>query len=115
MNVQHGVMRGCAQHLLSCAEGCHTYDMGSAAPEDPPSVTASRQQGVRLIGQWVNEYNRAKATVPLSNAADLFELSYSLGGYTDAVPGLLGDGNSANQELLESSASFGNGQFALLG
>ncbi|KAL3145923.1 hypothetical protein ABBQ38_015287 [Trebouxia sp. C0009 RCD-2024] len=96
-------------------EGCHTYDMGSAAPEDPPSVTASREEGVRLIRQWVDEYNTAKASVPLSNAADLFDLSYSLGGYIDAVPDILGSQSPENQESLEPSSSLSNGQSALLG
>lgn len=108
-------MHGFAQDLLPHAEGCHTYDMGSAAPEDPPSVTASRKEGVRLIRQWVDEFNTAKATVPLSNAADLFDLSYSLGGYTDAVPDILGGQDPTTQESLELSSSFSNGQAAMLG
>ena len=108
-------MIGFVHDLLPCAEGCHSYDMGPALPEDPPSVTASREEGVRLIRQWVDEYNRAKTTVPLSNAADLFELSYALGGYTDVVPDLLGGQIPENQESLEASASLSNGRFALLG
>ena len=115
MKLHEHVMLGVTHEVLPCAEGCHAYDMGSATPEDPPSVTASREEGVRLIRQWVDEYNRAKATVPLSNAADLFELSYSLGGYTDVVPDLLGSQIPENQESLEPSSSLTNGQFALLG
>ena len=71
--------------LMLLAEGCHAYDFGSADPADPPSVGAARAQGAKLIGQWVDAFNQAKATLPLSNAADLFALSYSLGGYTQVV------------------------------
>ena len=90
--------------------------MGSALPEDPPSVTSARDQGAKMISQWVDQYNRAKMTVPLSNAADLFELSYSLGGYTSIVNDTLaGSGSFTSQQSLEPLANVSTGQFALLG
>lgn len=81
------------------AEGCHAYDFGPAYPEDPPSVGAARTQGATLIGQWVDAYNKAKTTVPLSNAADLFELSYSLGGYTQVVNDTLSGSQAFTSQL----------------
>lgn len=105
-----------AQGVLSLAEGCHAYDLGPAYPEDPPSVTAAREQGAKLISQWVEQYNSAKTTMPLSNAADLFELSYSLGGYTDVVNDTLAGSESfTRQDFLEPSANLSTGEFALLG
>ena len=98
------------------AEGCHAYDMGSVHPEDPSSVTSARDQGARLISQWVDQFNTAKTTVPLSNGADLFELSYSLGGYIDIVNDTLAGSESfTSQQSLEPSANISTGQFALLG
>lgn len=91
------------------ADGCHAYDFNTADPEDPPSVQAARQQGAALIAQWVQEYNTAKAQVPLSNAANLFELPYALGGYTSPVDDTLaGSTVTRNQTVLASSASYSN-------
>lgn len=82
------------------AEGCHAYDFGSPYPEDPPSVGAARTQGIILIEKWVDAYNKAKTTVSLSNAADLFELSYSLGGYTPAVDDTLSGSEAFTSQLV---------------
>ena len=111
---------GCGSRLCSecvvVAEGCHGYDLGSAHPEDPPSVTTARDQGATLISQWVKQYNSAKTVLPLSNAADLFELSYTLGGYIDIVNDTLAGSESfTSQQSLEPSANLSTGQFALLG
>lgn len=87
---------------MSTAEGCHAYDMSSASPADPPSVIIAREQGIKLIGQWVEEYNILKTQLPLSNAADLFELSYALGEYTDVVNDtLVGSETFTRQYVLE--------------
>ena len=83
-------------------------------PEDPPSVTAVRNQGVRWIGTWVAEYNAAKQLVPLSNAADLFNLNYAQGGYTQNVNDTLaGSQTGRTQLLLEPSAAYSNSILAL--
>lgn len=104
------------QQVVSFAEGCHGYDMSPASPEDPPSVIAAREQGTKLISQWVEQYNSAKTTMPLSNAADLFELSYSLGGYTEVVNDTLpGSESFSRQDVLEPSANLSNGKEPLLG
>lgn len=109
------MLRVCSRCVV-IAEGCHAYDMGPSYPEDPPSVTAARDQGAILISQWVEQYNSAKTSVPLSNAADLFELSYSLGGYTDVVNDTLAGSESfTSQDYLEPSASLSTGEYALLG
>lgn len=101
---------------VAIAEGCHAYDMASASPEDPPSVTSARDQGAKLITQWVQQYNSAKTVLPMSNAADLFELPYSLGGFTTSVNDTLtGSKSFTSQQSLEPSASFSTGKFNLLG
>ena len=110
------IVGSCYSSFVVIAEGCHAYDMGSAHPEDPSSVTSARDQGARLISQWVDQFNSAKTTVPLSNGADLFELSYSLGGYIDIVNDTLAGSESfTSQQSLEPSANISTGQFALLG
>lgn len=97
-----------------CAEGCHAYDVGTADPEDPPSVTAARNQGAALIAQWVKEYNTMKTQVPLSNAANMFDLSYALGGYTQEVNDTLtGSTTVRDQQLLNSSATYSNSVAAM--
>ncbi|DBA80617.1 hypothetical protein WJX77_006015 [Trebouxia sp. C0004] len=96
-------------------EGCHAYDMGTPYPEDPPSVTAARKQGAALIGQWVKQYNTVKTQIPLSNAANMFVLSYSLGGYTQVVNDTLAGSTSfRNQQVLNSSASYSNSVAAMV-
>ncbi|KAL0021289.1 hypothetical protein WJX79_009826 [Trebouxia sp. C0005] len=86
-------------------EGCHAYDVGPAMPEDPPSVTAARNQGAALIAQWVKEYNSMQTQLPTSNAANMFQLKYALGGYTQVVNDTLpGSESLRNQTLLEPSA-----------
>ena len=100
-------------HVL-VADGCHAYDFGPSYPEDPPSVQAVRQQGAALISQWVQQYNTLKTQVPLSNAANLFNLSYALGGYTSPVNDTLnGSTVTRNQSVLEPSATYSNGLQAL--
>ena len=97
------------------AEGCHAYDVGTPYPEDPPSVTAARNQGAALIGQWVKEYNTVKTQIPLSNAANMFDLSYSLGGYTQVVNDTLsGSTLFRDQQVLNSSASYSNSVAAMM-
>ena len=94
---------------MTCAEGCHAYDVGLPQPEDPPSVTTVRQQGAALIAQWVNEYNREKTIVPMSNAGYMFNLAYDLGGYTEIVNDTLAGSNSMrNQSLLAPTAEYSN-------
>ena len=96
------------------AEGCHAYDVGTPYPEDPPSVTAARNQGAALIGQWVKQYNTVKTQIPLSNAANMFDVSYSLGGYTQVVNDTLtGSTLFRNQQVLNVSASYSNSLAAM--
>lgn len=96
------------------AEGPHAYDFSPARPEDHSSVGAARSQGANLIGQWVAEYNTAKTTVPLSNAADLFQLSYNLGGYIKLVNYTLnGSASFTNQSMLKASSNYSNGPDAV--
>ena len=99
----------------ACAEGCHAYDVGTPYPEDPPSVTAARNQGAALIAQWVKQYNTVKTQIPLSNAANMFNLSYSLGGYTQVVNDTLtGSTLLRDQQVLNSSASYSNSVAAMV-
>ncbi|DBA69290.1 TPA: hypothetical protein ACH3X2_012961 [Trebouxia sp. C0005] len=96
-------------------EGCHAYDVGTPYPEDPPSVTAARNQGAALIAQWVKQYNTVKTQIPLSNAANMFDLSYSLGGYTQVVNDTLtGSTSFRDQQVLNSSASYSNSVAAMM-
>ncbi|KAL0046716.1 hypothetical protein WJX82_008183 [Trebouxia sp. C0006] len=96
-------------------EGCHAYDVGTPYPEDPPSVTAARNQGAALIAQWVQEYNTVKTQIPLSNAANMFDLSYSLGGYTQMVNDTLtGSTLLRDQQVLNTSASYSNSAAAMM-
>ena len=88
--------------------------MGTPEPEDPPSVTTARNQGAALIAQWVKEYNTVKTQIPLSNAANMFDLSYALGGYTQEVNDTLtGSTSVRNQQLLNSSAIYSNSVAAM--
>jgi len=92
-----------------CTEGCHANDVGTPDPADPPTLTAARNQGAALIAQWVDEYNTAKTQIPMSNAANLFDLAYALGGYTQVVNDTLsGSTTLRNQAVLESSAQRSN-------
>ncbi|DBA71820.1 TPA: hypothetical protein ACH3X2_010973 [Trebouxia sp. C0005] len=96
-------------------EGCHAYDVGPAMPEDPPSVTAARNQGAALIAQWVKEYNSMQTQLPTSNAANMFQLKYALGGYTQVVNDTLpGSESLRNQTLLEPSAEYSNSADAMV-
>ena len=91
-------------------------------PLDPPSVTAVRQQGAALIAQWVREHNTMKTQTPMSNAANVFDLSYLLGGYTNPLESindtLPGSDNVRNQlqwyDSMNSSASNSNPTVSLL-
>ena len=84
-------------------------------PEDPPSVTAARNQGAALIAQWVKQYNTVKTQIPLSNAANMFDLSYSLGGYTQVVNDTLtGSTLLRDQQVLNTSASYSKSVAAMM-
>ena len=97
------------------AEGCHACDFGEADPADTASVRASRQQGQALIAQWVQQYNTAKTTVPLSNAANLFGLAYNLGGYISPVNDTLpGSTTQRNASVLQPSAVYSNSYQAMV-
>lgn len=78
-------------------------------PEDAPTVNQVRQQGFQNIMTWIGEYNEAIARVPTSNAADLFDLNYALGGYTsiwnDTLPG---SNTSLTTVSLNASAPLSN-------
>lgn len=101
--------------IAAVYEGCHAYDVGTPYPEDPPSVTAARNQGAALIAQWVKQYNTVKTQFPLSNAANMFNLSYSLGGYTQVVNDTLtGSTSFRTQQVLNSSASYSNSVSAMV-
>ena len=97
--------------MLNIAEGCHGYDLATPDATDPASVTAARYQGATLINQWVDDYNAAKAKLPLSNAADMFQLEYAVGGYVswvdDTLPGSA-TGLFQNQSIFQSNASYSN-------
>lgn len=89
--------------------------MGSANDLDDPSVGVTRSQGFQLIDQWTQQYNEAKQTVPLSNGADLFALSYPLGGYTEVVNDTLPGSNSlTSQSVLAASATYSAGEAAFV-
>ena len=116
----HRVRSAAAQphRKVSCAiaEGSHGYDIGDTDPADPPSLTAVRKQGAALIAQWVKEHNTMKTQLPMSNAANVFDLSYSLGAYTNPQEGindtLPGSDHVRNQlqwyDTMSSSASNSN-------
>ena len=62
----------------------------------------------------MSEYNKAQTSVPMSNAANLFELNYALGGYTQAVNDTLtGSTTVTNQTQLASSAKYSNSVAAM--
>lgn len=113
--VIHGRVKFVQQRQYVYAEGCHAYDVGPAMPEDPPSVTAARNQGAALIAQWVKEYNSMQTQLPTSNAANMFQLNYALGGYTQVVNDTLpGSESLRNQTLLEPSAEYSNSADAMV-
>lgn len=92
------------------AEGCHAFDFGSADPADPPSVTSTRNRGAALIAQWISDYRADVQEIPLSNAANLFQLAYSLGGYTQSVNDTLpGSGTLRTQAVAAGTANYSNG------
>ncbi len=113
--VIHGRVKFVQQRRYVYAEGCHAYDVGPPMPEGPPSVTAARNQGVALIAQWVEEYNVMQTQLPMSNAANMFQLNYALGGYTQIVNDTLpGSESLRNQTLLEPSAEYSNSADAMV-
>ena len=91
------------------AEGAHAQDLNEAQPEDAPTVNQVRQQGFQNIISWIGEYNEAILREPTSNAADLFDLNYALGGYTsiwnDTLPG---SNTSITTVSLNASAPLSN-------
>ena len=91
------------------ADGCHAADVALPDETDTPSMIAARNQGAALIAQWVAEYNLAKSQVPMSNAANLFDLNYALGGYTQNVNDTFaGSGSPRTQALLQPTAEYSN-------
>ncbi len=66
------------------AEGPHAFDVESTKPEDPASAAQARAQGLQYIQTWVNQYNAQKASIPMSNPSDLFNLAFDVGGYASA-------------------------------
>jgi len=89
--------------------------VGVPEPEDPPSVGAARDQGAALIAQWVEEYNTVKTQMPMSNAANMFDLSYALGGYTQVVNDTLsGSDTLRTQAVLEATAEYSNSADAMV-
>ena len=99
--------QGCIRAL---AEGCHAFDMASADPADPPSVTSARDEGAALISKWIDEHKTEAMRTPMSNAANLFELAYSLGGYTQDVNDTLpGSGLHRTQAVASGTARYSNG------
>lgn len=66
------------------AEGPHAFDVESTQPGDPASAVQARAQGLQYIQIWVNQYNAQKASIPMSNPSDLFDLAFDVGGYTSA-------------------------------
>ena len=111
----HGRVKFVQQGWYVYAEGCHAYDVGTPMPEDPPSVTAARNQGAALIGQWVKEHNIMQTQLPMSNAANMFQLNYALGGYTQVVNDTLpGSESLRNQTSLEPSAEYSNSADAMV-
>ena len=96
--------------VCALAEGCHAYDVGSPDPADPPSVTSARDEGATLITKWIDEHNIEAKQIPKSNAANLFELAYSLGGYTQDVNDTLpGNGFHRTQAVASGTARYSNG------
>ena len=67
------------------AEGAHAFDQSSSDPGEPPSVIIARQQALQNIKQWLEQHNAQKTELPTSNAANLFDLDFALGGYTSAL------------------------------
>lgn len=101
--------------IASVYEGCHACDFGEPDPADTASVKASRQQGQALITQWVQQYNTAKTTIPLSNPANLFGLAYNLGGYISPVDDTLpGSTTQRNASVLQPSAKYSNSINAMI-
>jgi len=113
--ITHDRVKSVQQRRFVYAEGCHAYDVGTPMPEDPPSVTAARNQGAALIAQWVQEYIVMQTQLPMSNAANMFQLNYALGGYTQVVNDTLpGSEILRNQTLLEPSAEYSNSADAMV-
>jgi len=89
------------------ADSCRAYDVGSAIPEDSPSVKATRQQGAANIAKWVKEYNMQKTAVPKSNPANLFNLEYTLGGFISRLNDTIaGSDRVRNQSVLQPSEDY---------
>lgn len=96
-------------HALVHAEGAHGQDTSDIDPADAPSVAEARRQGTQNINTWIAEHNEAIASIPTSNAADLFDLDFVLGGYTsvwnDTLPG---SNSSRSTASLNSTAALSN-------
>ena len=80
------------------AEGPHAFDVESTKPEDPASAVQARAQGLQYIQTWVNQYNAQKASIPMSNPSDLFNLAFDVGGYTSAWNNTLPGSNTNNTD-----------------
>ncbi len=93
-----------------CAEGRHCGDFSLPEAADAPDVIAARNQGAAYIAQWAQEWNTAVMQIPTSNAADLFNLNYTLGGYTQVVNDTLpGSSSFRDARVLEPTAEYSNG------
>ena len=72
-------------------------------------MTRVREQGKQNILAWIAEYNANLVNLPTSNAADLFDLNFALGGYTsiwnDTLPG---SNTSRNTASLNTTATVTN-------
>ncbi len=91
------------------AEGPHAFDVESTKPEDPASAVQARTQGLQYIQTWVNQYNAQKASIPMSNPSDLFNLAFDVGGYTSAWNNTLPGSNTSNTDAnLSSTAAIYN-------
>ena len=101
----HSVQLSC----LANAEGAHGQDANVADPADAASVNEARQQGTQNIMKWIAEYKSALTAVPTSNAADLFDLNFALGGYTSIWNNTLtGSNSSRSTASLNASATMSN-------
>ncbi len=72
-------------------------------------VPAEGPQGLQYIQTWVNQYNAQKASIPMSNPSDLFNLAFDVGGYTSAWNNTLPGSNTSNTDAnLSSTAAIYN-------
>ena len=80
---------------LLLVEGAHGEDLYSSVPEDLPSVLQARAQGLQNIKRWVAQHNADRTAAPMSNAADIFDLKFALGGYTSMFNDTFAGSNSS--------------------